>query len=158
MRVRIRTFLPGRAQPSPPEAGEVHLWLAALDQPPEAREWLGGLLSAEERERAGRYRVARVRDQFVAGRGLLRLLLAGCLGADPREIPIVYEPNGKPVLGPGESLQFNLSHSEGRALIAIGRGGRVGVDLERVRPLANIDVLVERFFSPRERAAYRRLP
>jgi 4'-phosphopantetheinyl transferase len=64
-----------------------------------------------------------------------------------------YGPQGKPCLSPAltqHHLEFNLSHSEDLALIAIARGAAVGVDLERIRPLPDAGELAARFFSERE--------
>jgi 4'-phosphopantetheinyl transferase len=63
-----------------------------------------------------------------------------------------YAANGKPFLRHfATSLSFNVSHCEGLALIAIASSDiHMGVDVERVRWLADFDELVSRFFSKRE--------
>ena len=43
-------------------------------------------------------------------------------------------------------------------LIAVARGGELGVDLEALRPMDDAPELVERFFAPSERTAFGRLP
>ena len=129
--------------------GETHVYTAHLCD--------GGrylpLLTPEERERAGRFRLARVRDQFVAARGRLRALLGHYLRLQPQEVPVLYADGGKPHLPAGMPLQFNLSHTEGLAVYAVGRS-RVGVDVERCREIGDADSLVTRFFSRRECAQY----
>jgi len=40
----------------------------------------------------------------------------------------------------------------------VTRGRRVGVDIECIRPLPDLDEIAERVFSPEERLALRRLP
>ncbi len=47
-------------------------------------------------------------------------------------------------------LSFNLAHSGREALLAVARGRRIGVDIERTRPLLRLDGLIRRFFSDRE--------
>jgi 4'-phosphopantetheinyl transferase len=59
------------------------------------------------------------------------------------------------VLAGGE-LHFNLTHTTGLALIALGRR-RVGIDVEGRRDVPGMDGLVERFFSAAERDGYQRL-
>jgi 4'-phosphopantetheinyl transferase len=54
-------------------------------------------------------------------------------------------------------LQFNVSHSENMALIAIGGQYRIGVDVEKSRDL-DTTLLAERFFSPREWRGLQALP
>ncbi len=57
-----------------------------------------------------------------------------------------------PASTPGP-LGFNLSHSGERFLIAAARGCEPGVDVERIRPRADLERLARRFFSPAERRA-----
>jgi 4'-phosphopantetheinyl transferase len=136
----------------------VRVWVAAFDPSPAAAAEHRGCLTADERARADRYKTGKVRDQFVTCRGLLRRVLGECLGVGPGEIPITYTGAGKPVLGganPG--LHFNLTHTDGLALIAVARAP-VGIDAERVRAVADPDGLVRRFFSPAERDAFAALP
>jgi 4'-phosphopantetheinyl transferase len=131
-----------------------------LDLPAKATEKLLGLLSAPERERAARFRLKLHGDRFVAGRGILRLVLARYLSADPGALEFSYTWNGKPQLAGAfarSGLQFNLAHSENVALLAATTAEAVGVDVERVRQLADMDELVARFFSPSERSAFHRL-
>jgi 4'-phosphopantetheinyl transferase len=135
---------------------EVHVYIARPDQLPGSLEELGDCLTPDERDRANRYRAGTVREQFVSGRGLLRRLLARYLGTEPHIVPITYVLNGKPVLA-GAPLHFNVSHTNGLALIALAKR-RIGVDVERVRHVPDADGLVARFFSAQEQIAYRRLP
>jgi 4'-phosphopantetheinyl transferase len=135
--------------------GEVHVWAAPLNAATEKLKSLTSLLAADEAARAERYRFDRDRERFVVGRGLLRIILGRYLGLSPAEIRFAYSPNGKPLL---PDLDFNLSHCEDLALVAVSRGSRVGVDVERVRVLKDAAELVARFFSPGEHAAYEKLP
>jgi 4'-phosphopantetheinyl transferase len=105
-----------------------------------------------------RYKIAKAREQFVIGRGLLRGLLAGHLGVPPAAVPLSYLPSGKPVLtGIASPLHFNVTHTDGILVLAAGRH-RVGVDVERLRHLADADGLVGRYFSQAEGVAFRALP
>jgi 4'-phosphopantetheinyl transferase len=139
-----------------PGGGEVRVWVVPLDTPPLTEADLLICLSAEERERADRYKIRKPRHQFVTGRGLLRRILGSCLSVPPHEVPIAYTGAGKPILGCG-TLHFNVTHTDQIALIAIA-GRPVGIDVEQVRNLANPDGLVQRFFSAAECASYRTLP
>jgi 4'-phosphopantetheinyl transferase len=136
---------------------EVHVWVARLEEQAGAEP--DPVLTAGERERAARYRHPQARDQFVLTRILLRLTLARYLATAPPEVEIAVRPDGKPVLAGRHVgfLEFNLSHTDGLALLAVGRTP-VGVDVERVRVVESAAGLVERFFSPLEREQYRTLP
>ena len=70
----------------------------------------------------------------------MRRLLAGYVQLPPKRLALEYGEHGKPRLARGEDgdptpLFFNLSHSGGLALFAVGGAGEVGVDIERIRPL-----------------------
>jgi 4'-phosphopantetheinyl transferase len=128
---------------------------ARLDPPePRLRE-LFARLDAAERARAERFVFEQHRRRFTAARGLLRETLAEELGLDPGGLRFEYAARGKPSLaaGQGAGLRFNLSHSEDRLLIAIGRELELGVDIERVRDDIEHDAIARRFFSEAERAA-----
>lgn len=158
--MRVVILSPTAISPAgPPPAADVWVWVVALDRPPCAPAELADALTPDERDRAGRYRIGPVREQFVTSRGLLRRVLGGCLGLPAHAVPITYTEAGKPVLAdPGcPALFFNLTHTTGLALIAVA-ARRVGIDVERVRAIPDADGLVERFFSPAERTAFRALP
>lgn len=136
---------------APPAPDEVHVWVLDLASPPHPADHLLARLTPDEAGRAARYRAPRVREQFVTARGLLRGVLGGYLGVDPRDVPITYLGSGKPVLEAGP--HFNLTHTDGLGLVAVA-GRRVGIDVERIRGVENADGLVGRFFSGPERAAF----
>lgn len=83
-------------------------------------------------------------------------MLASYTNCKPAEVPLGVEPDGKPVLA-NASLHFNVTHSGERGLIAVANR-RVGVDLERMRPVPNAAGLVDRFFGPEEREQFAALP
>ncbi len=144
-----------------PRGDEVHVWWAALDVPRWRAAVLERTLGADERLRADRYRFESDRRRFVVRRGLLRLLLARYVGCDPIDVGLRYGHAGKPELespGVDADLRFNASHARDLALVAIARGRRVGVDVEALRPLSDLDGVARACSSPREHAALRALP
>jgi 4'-phosphopantetheinyl transferase len=48
------------------------------------------------------------------------------------------------------ALEFNLSHAGDMVLVALARGNSVGVDVELVRPLAELDRMIGAYFSAGE--------
>lgn len=140
---------PGKSQELRPEPSVpfCHAWLAHLEQPLSVE--LEPLLSEDERERAERFHFDLHRHRFVGCRGTLRQILAAYLGANPRSIEFHYGFHGKPSLR-GAGIWFNLAHAEDLALFAIGDRPRIGVDLEWIRDVPEMDLLVKTFFSPNE--------
>jgi 4'-phosphopantetheinyl transferase len=139
--------------------GEVHVWRARLDTDADRRAMLATLLSADERERAGRFVFDRDRDRYVVGRGSLRMLLGRYLETPPAQLRFTYGPRGKPALAAGAPAlpHFNLAHSGDLAVYALALERDVGVDVEAVRPDFATDAIARRFFSPHEVAALRAL-
>ncbi len=155
--------LPDLERPPPDLARDrgIHIWSVRLD-PPEGRvRELARLLSADEAERAARFRFDRHRRRFTVGRGVLRQLLGRYLGVDPAQIAFRYGHRGKPELAEGSPagrLHFNLSHSEELALYALTWGRELGVDVEQIRPLEDLEQIAERFFAAGERGVLRAVP
>lgn len=137
----------------------VQVWRADLDHPPVPVDALARTLSGDEHARAGRFHRARDRNRFIAGRGLLRVLLGVALGRSSSSLRFHYNAYGKPALeSGGASLGFNLSHSDGAALFALAWGRAVGVDIERVRPETAATSLAARYLPAGEAARLSSLP
>jgi 4'-phosphopantetheinyl transferase len=109
------------------------------------------VLTSEERERAARYRIERPRNDFILTRGTLRSLLARYSGITPQELSFRYTAHGKPLLDGPSDLRFNVSHTDGLALIAFVRAREIGVDVEKINAAPDVRKLAERFFSIQER-------
>jgi 4'-phosphopantetheinyl transferase len=147
------------ARPSASDAA-VDLRVITLDVDAGALDAARRVLSADERQRAGRFRRPRDAARFVAARGALRMILGELLAVDPAALHLVYDGNGKPDLADalaGTGLRFNLSHSEALAICGVTWGRRIGVDVERVRLPEDWAAIAERMFPAREARALRRL-
>jgi 4'-phosphopantetheinyl transferase len=129
-----------------PEPGLVEVWHAALDEHRHRLPALAATLSADERERAERLRRAADRESFTLRRGLLRELLGRYLGTEPAAVRFAYGRWDKPSVE--GDLRFNASSSGPHALFAFSRERAVGVDVERVRELADMDDVAARIMSP----------
>jgi 4'-phosphopantetheinyl transferase len=143
----------------PPELGSgvVQLWQRPLNATGAEVSACYELLSIEEQERACRFRIERPRNEFVLTRGTLRSLLAQYLGGTPQEVRFRYAGHGKPTLERESDLSFNVSHTNGLALMAFVKQRPIGVDVENVGREVEAERLAERFFSEHERQALRRL-
>ena len=132
-------------------ADDVHVWRATLAVNEAALPTLYGALAPEERQRADRFRLARERRRFVVSRARLRATLARYLGRDAGRVQFAVEPGGKPHLA-GDGLQFSLSHSGDRALLAVARARRLGIDVESVRSDFEWQGVAAQLFTARELA------
>ncbi|HEX4310696.1 MAG TPA: 4'-phosphopantetheinyl transferase superfamily protein [Acidobacteriaceae bacterium] len=131
------------------------------------------VLSADELVRAERFRFPEHREAFIAGRSLLRMVLAGYCGCAPEELRFAYSERQKPRIDNDDSrlsrtVSFNLSHSGAALRVAVTAERPVGIDVENTSREFDLDGLiveclteeetrfVKRFNPERRRAAFLR--
>jgi 4'-phosphopantetheinyl transferase len=139
---------------------EIHVWTTTLNPPANVLVNFAATLSADETERAQRFKFEKHRNRYIAGRGALRAILAQYFNVDAATLRFDYLENGKPTLTgdfASAGIHFNLAHTEDLALVGVTRVGLVGVDVECVRPIKNVDELVARFFSARESESFQKV-
>ncbi|UZR29298.1 4'-phosphopantetheinyl transferase family protein [Methylococcus mesophilus] len=142
-------FETGPSLPAPLAGGQVHVWHCAVgDVRPFRQEWF----SAEEKARADRFSLETPKAQFIAARTVLRAVLGQYLGRDPASLEFSIGEYGKPALRGTPGLEFNISHSGGRIMLALARDTPVGVDIEARRRLDHLDTLARRCLAPCEYA------
>lgn len=131
--------------------GDVRVWLVRpADFGPAGREALVRLLDDDERARLGRLRLDADRHAYGVAHGACRLALGGELGVDPRSLRFCRDAHGKPALqGAASGLHFSLSHTRSLVACAATISGPLGIDVEPVQAMANVDAaLLERFVCP----------
>jgi 4'-phosphopantetheinyl transferase len=141
------------------ETQYVDLWLADLDVHLADVDRFDELLSDSEREKRLSIKLERIRKHAILSRGILRSVLALYLACDAKDIVIETEPLGKPLLGQrhivdsGGAVHFNVSHSDGLLAIALSACGPVGVDIEKIRSIDEMDSIASELFSDDQRDA-----
>jgi 4'-phosphopantetheinyl transferase len=117
------------------------------------------VLSADEQDRADRYRRAVDRQRAIVGRGVARILAGRYLGVRPDELNVEAGKAGKPyVAGLTTPFGFSVSHSGAWVLVAAARTPDVGVDVERHRADLDAMDLAAHVFSRWEQAVLQRQP
>lgn len=138
--------------------GIIDVWSWSLDRSVSEVARLWDMLSAEETMRATRFVKERDAMRFSTGRAYLRLILSHYLDASPHELLLKTNAFGKPQIGASSKppLQFNLSHSSDKAVLAVCDSFPVGIDIEEIKPIT--EDVARHFFSARECAALKALP
>ena len=125
------------------------------EQPPVVVAELAATLDRPERERAARWANPAARARWIVAHGALRSVLGAALDLEPAAIDFdrtcrhCGDPqHGKPAVV-GADVEFSLSHSGALAVVAWTRGGgRLGVDVELVKPRRRLEPLAARVLDP----------
>ncbi|RZL94309.1 MAG: 4'-phosphopantetheinyl transferase superfamily protein [Variovorax sp.] len=134
-----------------PAVARCLMWRVDLDAEPAPRAV--ACLSEAEWERARRFVFKRDRQRFVAAHAALRSLLSDRTGVPGSLLDFRIGAFGKPALVEPACVHFNLSHSQGVALIAISGDAELGVDVEWLREVPQALDLADHHFTPAERHA-----
>lgn len=131
--------------------GQIHVrpvWLRASDEDVALGE---AALSQHERQRAETLRFAHLRRNFLLAHGCLRALLGSYLDIAASDVRVGVKSGGKPCLESSTSdLRFNQSDSGDLAVFAFSAGRELGVDIEAVRAVSDLELLASRFFAREE--------
>jgi 4'-phosphopantetheinyl transferase len=136
---------------------ELHIWKADMNS---SGVYDVQSLGQDEIARARRFRFEADRMMFIFSHYLLRQILAGYVKMPPQEIAYSYTKFGKPFLtqkDQQEGIEFNLSHSGDIVLIAVTRSVPLGVDVEKIQPIPDMEQIAKKFFSPGEQEDLSRL-
>lgn len=104
------------------------------------------ILQSDERKRAIQFKLDHLRRRFILCRSALRSLLGRYLQIPAPDVAFIYSPKGKPALTGTTNLHFNVSHSDDIALFVFTRDCEIGVDLERIRDIADMQNIADSFF------------
>ncbi len=114
-------------------------------------------LSPDEHARAERLLDPAKRRQFSAARAGLREILGAATRQRPAALVFGANNYGKPFLRDNQGIEFNVTHADDIALIAVA-GRAVGIDLEHEQVRSNLAQMAQIAFSPAELAAWNALP
>jgi 4'-phosphopantetheinyl transferase len=143
---------PGRL--SLPE-NTVHVWVLNDAHIEHACAALAHTLSADELQRACAYKREKDRVRFIARRSILRSLIGRYLDCRGESLRFRVAPFGKLALQQpdGARLAFNVSQTDGTALLAFAWDCHVGVDVERLVSGMDVIGIGREVFSSIEEAA-----
>jgi 4'-phosphopantetheinyl transferase len=120
------------------------LWMIDVRQASPTACW--ELLDVGERLRSKSYVRDADRQTFVVTRAALRCTLARLTGIDAGALRFCLGRWGKPFLATQVGqipLNFSVSHSGQSSVIAVSIGGRIGVDIEQCRHVANAQAIAD---------------
>lgn len=146
----------GRGAADPAAGTIVDVWATRMDGV--VPDGSLALLDRQELDRAARFRSPGDRDRFVARRAFYRQVLGTRLGIPAEAVAYRTTGCGRPVLDRAWGVDFSTSHDDGLAVIAVTSGRRVGVDVERLRPLDDALDVARGSMTARELASLDAMP
>jgi 4'-phosphopantetheinyl transferase len=126
------------------EPTSIHIWRINLDGPiPDLTDHL----SADEIIDAEAKKLPKVKQRFILGRGAMRSILGEYLGVPGAELEFVRGEKGKPAIkNHNLNIEFNLSHCEEMAILAVSKQVPVGIDLECIQYRSSLMKVAQRMF------------
>jgi 4'-phosphopantetheinyl transferase len=134
---------------------EVHVWLTRpgdVTDPDQLQEYQS-LLSADEKERYGRFHFDRDRHHYLVAHALLRKALSAYADVNPSVWQFSQNQHGRPeISGPdiAPSLRFNLTHTNGLVACVVTRDLDCGIDVEKRAVRGNLMGIAEKMFAASE--------
>ena len=139
-------------------SGEIHVWTASLDPSKGEIERMRSVLSNEEKKKASYYKFKLEQHRYIITKAVLRILISAYLDLEPGKIILEARKKGKPYVIHEPSLFFNIANSHDICVYAFSRDNEVGIDIEKIRNLPDLDLLIEKNLTSREKAYFLKDP
>ena len=130
--------------------GELHIWHISTRITSSEFIYHKNTLSKNESANVSFFEFDKARDAYVVGQSSLRKLLSGYLGIPAELVKLGRSRKGKPYSMDDPQLYFNMSNSGSLVTIAFSFDGEIGVDIEQIRPLSDLDDLITKNFTSSE--------
>jgi len=140
---------------------ETHIWVVDLDQ------WSLSCLEAmqalpeTEAKKARRFRFETHRNRYIKGHFILRSLIGMYLDIGFYDDEFHANRYGKPAVQTSHedsSIHFNISNSENIYACAFSQHSDIGIDIEKIHDLQDMDRIIAEFFSDQEKRRFHSLP
>lgn len=115
------------------------------------------VLSPDEILEGERFQMQHLRDRYYYTKYITRLLAGRYLNEPAHSIKMLKTAEGKPYLGDSNILHFNASHSSNMFVVTFS-DSPVGIDVEFVRPLPDLDSVALDICSETEYNYFNHLP
>lgn len=127
----------------------IRLWSFDIDYISEDKA--RSIITNDEYLRAKRLRYRKDQNRSILGRAGIRLALSEQFSADPRIFRLSLDENRPPMVLNVGSTYLSLSHSGEKFLVGVSNQP-IGVDIESILPLPELNDLEQLVLHPKERA------
>ena len=134
------------------EKDQVHVWQVHLNSTSSHPMEITKALSSDELEQANKFKFPEDREHFILRRNQLRTILSKYYGCQPREIIFRYNSYKKPFIYMPElkRIKFNMSFSGDLMLVGISKHNDIGIDIEKVHEMHDLENIAFENFSSQE--------
>ncbi len=129
---------------------EIHLFIFTLNQNAIIVESMMKILNEAETEKVLRMKFVKDQNRVIQSIGNLKIILSRYMNCKPEEIILSANKFGKPEIVSESRLKFNYSHSGEMIVYAFNMDSDIGIDLEKIVTVPDIDQLAMQIFSSRE--------
>lgn len=130
--------------------GDIHIWqVSTIISSAKFAEYKS-LLTDAELEKAHFFESKHTMDSYVVSQGALRMLLSNYLGVSSDLVRFGHRNKGKPFSLNNTGLYFNLSNSGRYVVIGFSLDSELGVDIEQIRPLPDLEEMIGTNFTANE--------
>jgi 4'-phosphopantetheinyl transferase len=134
------------------EEHQVHVWQANMNALSVHSKDILKVLSADELERANKFKFPEDLGHFILRRYQLRFILSKYWGCQPHELMFRYNSCKKPFIYIPEfkGLKFNMSFSGDLMVVGLSKNNEVGIDIEKVSQMQDLENIAIENFSLQE--------
>ena len=128
---------------------QVHVWQANVNVSSGYPQDISKVLSPDEISRANKFKFPGDLEHFMLRRYQLRLILSKYWGCQPHELMFGYNLFKKPFINlpEPEGVKFNMSFSGNLVLVGLSKNHEIGIDIEKVRPMQDLENIARENFS-----------
>ncbi|MBN1468465.1 MAG: 4'-phosphopantetheinyl transferase superfamily protein [Fusobacteriaceae bacterium] len=129
---------------------EVHIWLIKWKEalPLILLKW--AVMSKNERKKVESFKFFEDRMRCATGKIISRIILSSYTKLEEHKLHITNQKYGKPYLendNLGESIHYNVSHSEELVLLVFTKLPLIGVDIEKMKDIPEYIEISKQFFT-----------
>ena len=134
----------------------IDIWWTKLDLPSDKVSKFEGYLDEIEIRQINKQKFEWLRNRSIITRGFVKLIISNYLNMDPVGVKFSYNDYGKPFIANDNSkLQFNISHSDEVAVFAFSRYNEIGIDIEKIKDIQDMDGVINICFTDYEKNWYK---
>ncbi len=131
-------------------SGEVHIWRNTLNENHYILEKHESLLSNEEKRRCSEYMYEAEKVRYTCNHRFVRQVLSNYLKVEASSIVFSITNFGKPFVK-NTGLFFNYSYRDKICVLAISRDAEIGIDIEKIKLLQDLETFASFSFSEMEK-------